>query len=149
MSVCVYSVCVVLCVGSGRTTGWSPVQGVLQTVHRIKKLKKKPGSKGCKAIERERKKERTNERTTKHSHVSIHRLNILTWNVRCAYLTDAEGCGLFPNRQISYSLLDVTKLNSVNIHIRKLQTFNLLFRPRMTASITVRPYVTLRHLGTA
>jgi hypothetical protein len=29
MSVCVYSVCVVLCVGSGLATGWSPVQGVL------------------------------------------------------------------------------------------------------------------------
>jgi hypothetical protein len=35
MSVCVYSVCVVLCVGSGLATDWSPVQG----------------PKGCKAIE--------------------------------------------------------------------------------------------------
>jgi hypothetical protein len=29
MSVCVYSVCVVLCVGSGLATGSYPVQGVL------------------------------------------------------------------------------------------------------------------------
>jgi hypothetical protein len=32
---CVY----VLCVGSDLATGWSPVQGVLPTVYRIKKLK--------------------------------------------------------------------------------------------------------------
>jgi hypothetical protein len=30
--VCVYSVCIVLCVGSGLATGWSPVQGVLSSV---------------------------------------------------------------------------------------------------------------------
>jgi hypothetical protein len=36
-----------LCVGSGFATGWSPVQGVLPAVYRIKKLKKKrPMSKG-------------------------------------------------------------------------------------------------------
>jgi hypothetical protein len=41
MDVCVYlfCVCVVLCVGSGLATGWSPAQGVLPTVYRIKKLK--------------------------------------------------------------------------------------------------------------
>jgi hypothetical protein len=33
---------VVLCVGSGLVTGWSPVQGVLPTVYWIKKLKKRP-----------------------------------------------------------------------------------------------------------
>jgi hypothetical protein len=32
MSVCVYSVCVVLCVGSDLVTGWSFVQGVLPSV---------------------------------------------------------------------------------------------------------------------
>jgi hypothetical protein len=32
MSVCVYSVCVVLCVGRDPTTGWSPVQGVVPTM---------------------------------------------------------------------------------------------------------------------
>jgi hypothetical protein len=37
--VCVYSVCVLLSVGSGLATGWSLVQGVLPTVLRIKKLK--------------------------------------------------------------------------------------------------------------
>jgi hypothetical protein len=43
MSVCVYSVCVVLCVGSGRVTSWSSVHGVLPTVYRITKLKQRPG----------------------------------------------------------------------------------------------------------
>ena len=42
MSVCVYSVCVVLCVVSDIATGWSPVQGVLPSVYMIKKLKKRP-----------------------------------------------------------------------------------------------------------
>jgi hypothetical protein len=42
--VCLFYICVVLCVGSGLTTGWSPVQGVLPTVYRIKKLKKRPRS---------------------------------------------------------------------------------------------------------
>jgi hypothetical protein len=36
----------ILCVGTGLATGWSPVQGVLPTVYRIKKLKKRPRSKG-------------------------------------------------------------------------------------------------------
>jgi hypothetical protein len=42
MSVCVYSVAAVSCVGSGLASGWSPFQGVLPTVYRIKKLKKPP-----------------------------------------------------------------------------------------------------------
>jgi hypothetical protein len=37
-----FCVCVVLCVGRGLATGLSPVQGVLPTVYRIKKLKKRP-----------------------------------------------------------------------------------------------------------
>jgi hypothetical protein len=44
MSVCVYSVFMLSCVGSGLATGWSPVRGVLPTVCRIKKLKKRPRS---------------------------------------------------------------------------------------------------------
>jgi hypothetical protein len=46
MDVCVrlLCVCVVLCVGSGFVTGWSPVQGVLPTVYKIKNLKKWPRS---------------------------------------------------------------------------------------------------------
>jgi hypothetical protein len=54
MSVCVYSVSVLPCVDSGLATGCSPVQGVLPTVHRIKKLKKKSGQgpKGCRTIEK-------------------------------------------------------------------------------------------------
>jgi hypothetical protein len=42
MDVCVplFCVCVVLCVGRGLSMGWSPVQGVLPAVYRIKKLKK-------------------------------------------------------------------------------------------------------------
>jgi hypothetical protein len=55
MSVYVYSV-FVLCVGSGLATGSSPVQGVLSTVYRFKKLKK--AAKAQRAVEpcREREK---------------------------------------------------------------------------------------------
>jgi hypothetical protein len=37
MDVCarLFCVCVVLCVGSGLATGWSPVQGVLSTLYRL------------------------------------------------------------------------------------------------------------------
>jgi hypothetical protein len=38
-----FGVCVVLCVGSGLATGWSLVQGVLPSVCKITKLKKRPG----------------------------------------------------------------------------------------------------------
>jgi hypothetical protein len=46
MDVCVrlFYVCVVLCLGSSLATGWSPVQGVLPTMYKIKKLKKRPKS---------------------------------------------------------------------------------------------------------
>jgi hypothetical protein len=44
MSICVYSVFVLSCVGNGLATGWSPIQGVLPTAYRIKNLKKRPGS---------------------------------------------------------------------------------------------------------
>jgi hypothetical protein len=37
-----FRVCVILCVGRGLATGWSRVQGVLPSVYRIKKLKKRP-----------------------------------------------------------------------------------------------------------
>jgi hypothetical protein len=40
-----FCVCVVLCVGSDLATGWSHVQGVLSTVYRIKKVKKRPKAK--------------------------------------------------------------------------------------------------------
>jgi hypothetical protein len=35
----IFNVCVVLCVGSSLATGWSPVQGVLPTMYRIKNWK--------------------------------------------------------------------------------------------------------------
>jgi hypothetical protein len=59
MDVCVrlFYICVVLCVGSGLATGSSPVQGVLPTVCRTKKLKSGQDPKGCRAIERERERE--------------------------------------------------------------------------------------------
>jgi hypothetical protein len=41
-----FCVCVVLRVGSVPATGWTPVQGVLPIVYKIKKLKKRPRSKG-------------------------------------------------------------------------------------------------------
>jgi hypothetical protein len=31
--VCLFCVCVDLCVGSGLATGWSPIQGVLPTMY--------------------------------------------------------------------------------------------------------------------
>jgi hypothetical protein len=40
------SVSFILCIGSGLATGWSPVKGILPTVYRIKKLKKRPRFKG-------------------------------------------------------------------------------------------------------
>jgi hypothetical protein len=55
MYVCVrlFYVCVILCVGSGLTTGWSLVQGVLLTVYRLGNWKKKAtkAHKYCTAIE--------------------------------------------------------------------------------------------------
>jgi hypothetical protein len=48
-----FCVCVVLCIGRGLTTGCSPVQGVLLTVYRIKKLKRCQGpAKAYRGIER-------------------------------------------------------------------------------------------------
>jgi hypothetical protein len=46
MDVCMrlFCVCVVLCVGSSLAMGWSLVQGVLPTVYKFKKLKKRPRS---------------------------------------------------------------------------------------------------------
>jgi hypothetical protein len=55
MDICVglFCVCVVLCVGSGLVTGWSPVQEVLPTVYRNKKRKKagKVQQKYCRSID--------------------------------------------------------------------------------------------------
>jgi hypothetical protein len=50
MSVCVYSVFVLSCVGSDLATGWTSVQGVLPTVYMIKGLKNRSGQMGCRAI---------------------------------------------------------------------------------------------------
>jgi hypothetical protein len=54
MDVCVrlICVCVVLCVDSDLATGWSPVQGVLPTVYRLRNWKSGQGpTKSCKAID--------------------------------------------------------------------------------------------------
>jgi hypothetical protein len=47
-----FCVCVVMCVGSGVATGWCPVQGVLPSVYRIKKLKESSQGpkKGCRIL---------------------------------------------------------------------------------------------------
>jgi hypothetical protein len=42
LCVLLFCVCVVLRVGAGLATGSNPVQGVLQAVYKIKKLKKQP-----------------------------------------------------------------------------------------------------------
>jgi hypothetical protein len=53
--VCVYSVWVVLCVGIGLETGWSPLQGILPTLYRLRNWKSgQCPTKGCRTIERER-----------------------------------------------------------------------------------------------
>jgi hypothetical protein len=54
MDVCVnlFCVCVVLCVGSGLAKGWSPVQGVLSTVYRLRNWKLAKVHKGWRAIDR-------------------------------------------------------------------------------------------------
>jgi hypothetical protein len=41
MVVCIYSVCIALCVDRGFAMGWSPVQGVLSTVYSMQKLEKR------------------------------------------------------------------------------------------------------------
>jgi hypothetical protein len=52
-SVCLFCVCVVLCVGSGLVTGWSAVQGVIPTVLRLRNWKGGQGAaKGCRAVDR-------------------------------------------------------------------------------------------------
>jgi hypothetical protein len=55
MDVCIvyiYSVsCVVLCVGSGLATGWSPFQGVLHIAYMSKKQKRKTAKAHRRALE--------------------------------------------------------------------------------------------------
>jgi hypothetical protein len=48
MDVCVrlFCACVVLCVGSGFATGWSPVQGVLPTLYGLRNWKSGQGPQG-------------------------------------------------------------------------------------------------------
>jgi hypothetical protein len=48
----VYSLCVVLCVYSGLATSWSPAQGVLPTVYRLRNWKVAKVHKGCRTIDR-------------------------------------------------------------------------------------------------
>jgi hypothetical protein len=61
MSVCIYSVCAVLCADSGLATGWTPVQGFLPTVHRLKNWKSGEGTtKGFRVIDIDRQKELLN-----------------------------------------------------------------------------------------
>jgi hypothetical protein len=54
MFVRVYSVFVLLCVGSGRTMGRSHVQGVLPTMYRNKRLNYQGPTMGCKATDNEK-----------------------------------------------------------------------------------------------
>jgi hypothetical protein len=43
---CLFCVCVVLCLGRGLATSWSPVQGVLPSVKWSWNWKKRPGPTG-------------------------------------------------------------------------------------------------------
>jgi hypothetical protein len=53
MSVYVYSVCLVLCVGTGLMTSWARVQGVLPTLYRWRNWESGQGpTKGCRAVGR-------------------------------------------------------------------------------------------------
>jgi hypothetical protein len=52
--VLLFCVCVVLCVGSGLATDWSPIQGVLSTVNTLRNWKSDRGpEKVCRAIDRQ------------------------------------------------------------------------------------------------
>jgi hypothetical protein len=55
MDVCVrlFCVCVLLCVGSGLVTGWSPVQVVLAILYRLRNWKSGQGPKGYRTIEKD------------------------------------------------------------------------------------------------
>jgi hypothetical protein len=78
MDVCerLFCVCVVLCVGSGLATGWSPLEGALSTVYWIKKLKKRPSpTKGCRAIERQIQESVINYKRCGWEFFSIHSLS--------------------------------------------------------------------------
>jgi hypothetical protein len=49
-----FCVCVILCVSNGLATGWSPAQGVLATVYKIKKetvVAAKVQQRDCRAID--------------------------------------------------------------------------------------------------
>jgi hypothetical protein len=74
-SVCAF----ILCVGSGLATGWSPLQGALPTVLRIKKLKKRAKSKGYRAIERERKRTNVNVLSTYVLITELYRHYLLSY----------------------------------------------------------------------
>jgi hypothetical protein len=97
MDVCVrvFCFCVVLCVGSGLTTGWSPVQGVLPTKYRLRNCKSGQGPKGYRAIDKER------ERKWQGGPVippgtgfPFHRLLRLT-RLRCRYSNlHSQGAGM-------------------------------------------------------
>jgi hypothetical protein len=54
MDVCerLFCVCVVLCVDSGLATDWSPTQGVLPTLYRLRNRKATKVHKGCRAMNR-------------------------------------------------------------------------------------------------
>jgi hypothetical protein len=92
MNVCVRLFCVhvVMCVGSGLATGWSPVHGVLPTVYRIKKLKKRPRSK---RLQSHREKQR--------KYVLINTIHDLwgTLSLKCFFLYTVRVCSYLSVRE--------------------------------------------------
>jgi hypothetical protein len=118
MDLCVCLFCVyVLCVGSGLATSWSPVQGVLLTVYRIKKLKTGRGPKGRRAIE-----------TKKHE--------IFVWNFGCETSRGAAPLGICvcpsvmlcsagTRLEMSWSLVQEFPLSEVNSQLKTVSGPNL------------------------
>jgi hypothetical protein len=53
MTVCLHSLCVVLCVGSVLAEGWFPAQKVLPTLYGLRNSKSRQGPKNCRTTDRE------------------------------------------------------------------------------------------------
>jgi hypothetical protein len=106
MSVCVYSVFVLPCIGSGLATGWSLVQGVLPTVCRLGNWKAAKAHKGCRAIEEE---EQEEEGSLSYLQVSANGL-----------YSDPNAVHASPNFYLRFVLIWPFHLNTITIYVKKM-----------------------------